>query len=383
LRLKMNAVAGATLAALLLTACTETAKSTDRDGAMKIGLVNPTSGAVSWAGVPISRGAQTAVKEINSSDFLEGRRLSLTSSDSEGDPSRAISQYRGFVADGFLAVICCSISSEAGSFAKLAESAKMPTVANGATLAGLNNPPYSYRTIVLPAAEGGMYSQVVDAVVSNENPSSAVIVQTADNEGNVSDAKQWTKSLNAKGVDILDTIDIYSADTDFTVPATKINSLNPDLLVLSTQGPTSATIIKLLRERGFKGLATSSYGIAPPSIWKIGGKALAGTLFPIPFTPLSDTDRTSNFVDLYKDDWNEEPDLYSAQGYNAVWFIAEGIKNAGKDVTRESLAESLKSMTEFELVSGTKVKMIEGQATLADEVPIVQWNDDGSQSLWP
>lgn len=370
---------------LLLAGCAagETGNSSNDSQTLRIGLINPTTGAASWAGVPIQQGAETAVAEINESGDLGEYTLEMTSSDSEGDPAKAISQYRGFVSDGHLAVICCTISSEAGSFAQLAETAQMPTVTNGATLAGLNAPPYLYRTVVLPAAPGGMYEQVVDAVVAEEDVSTAVVVQTADNEGNVADAQRWTDDLESEGVDVMEVIDTFQTDTDFTVPATKIASLNPDLVVFSTQGPKSATMIKLLRERGFEGLATSSYGVAVPTVFEVGGASLEGTIFPLPFSPLGENERTQAFVDRYTEQWGVEPDLYSAQGYNAVMLLVEGIKAAGDTVDRESLAEALADLKEFELVSGNVVNMIDGQATLADQVLIAQWNADGTQSLWP
>lgn len=372
---------------LVLAGCAGTSTPDDTGGGdvYRIGLINPTTGNASWAGVPIEQGAETAIAEINETGFLGDATLELTTSDSEGDPAKAISQYRGFVADGYLAAVCCTISSEAGSFAQLAAQSQMPTVTNGATLAGLNAPPYSYRTVVLPADPGGMYEQVVNAVVAEADVQTAVVVQTADNEGNVADANRWVEDLTAHGVDVLEVVDTFQADTDFTVPATKIASLNPDLVAFSTQGPKSATMIKLLRERGFEGLATSSYGVAVPSVWDVGGSALEGTIFPVPFSPLGDSQITKDFVERYTAQWGVEPDLYSAQGYNAVKFIAEGIKAAAATgvVDRATLAEALAAIDSFQLVSGNVVEMVDGQAKLADAVLIAQWNADGTQSLWP
>ena len=372
--------------ALLLAGCAGAGPDTGGEttgNVIKIGMVNPMTGSVAWAGVPIAQGAQTAVKEINDSGFLGDATIELTISDSEGDPAKAISQYKGFDSDGVLGVICCSISSEAGSFAQLAATAQLPTVANGATLAGLNAPPYIYRPLVLPADPGGMYSQVAEAVVAEADVTTAVVVETADNEGNVADANQWIADLTSKGVDVLQTIDTFQADTDFTVAVTNIVSLDPDLVVFSTQGPKSATMIKGLRDRGFTGLTASSYGVAVPSVWEVGGSSLEGTIFPLPFSPISDSERTQTFVADYQAQWGVEPDLYGAQGYNAMWFLAEGIKAAGPGVDREALAQALAGLTEFELASGNVVKMVDGQAKLADKVIIAQWNADGTQSLWP
>jgi len=380
------AVAAAAAGALLLAGCAGTTPDTGSTGSgavLKVGMIDPLTGSVAWAGVPISQGAQTAVKEINASGILGGSTIQLTVTDSEGDPAKAISQFKGFDSDGSIAVICCSISSEAGSFAQLAAQAKLPTVVNGATLAGLAQPPYIYRPLVLPADPGGMYSQVAESVVKNAHVKTAVVVETADNEGNVADAKQWISDLTAHGVNVLQTVDTFQNDTDFTVPVTNIASLDPDLVVFSTQGPKSATMIKGLRDRGFKGLTASSYGVAVPSVWDVGGSSLAGTIFPLPFSPLGDSDTTKTFVKDYKADWGAAPDLYAAQGYNAMWLIAKGLEAAGAGADREALAQALAGLKQFQLASGNVVDMVDGQAKLADQVIIAQWNADGTQSLWP
>lgn len=376
------AVAGA----LALTGCSaEGSASAGDSSTYRIGLINPTTGASSWAGTPIDKGARTAIDEANESGYLGDVTLELTSSDSEGDPAKAVSQYRGFASDGYLGVICCTISTEAGSFAQLAAASKMPTVANGATLAGLAAPPYLYRTVLLPAAEGGMYTQMIQAIVQEKDVKTAAIVQTADNEGNVADAEAVAAALEDEGVQILEVVDVFQADTDFTVPITKIDSLEPDLVVFSTQGPKSATMIKTLRDLGWDGVPASSYGVAVPSVWDVGGAALDGTVFPLPFSPLADNARTKDFVARYTEEWGETPDLYSAQGYNAARLLIEGIKKIQDDggaIDRETLAQALTDMDSLEFVSGNTVTIADGQVELADDALIAQWNADGTQSLW-
>lgn len=370
-------------AALVLGGCAAEGAGGD-DGVYRIGLVNPTSGATAFAGVPIQKGAETAIEAINSSDFLgDGRTLELTASDSQGDAEKEISQYRGFVSDDYIAVVCCTLSASSGSFGALAERAQMPTVVNGATLPGLVAPPYLFRTVVLPATEGGVYDQVIDAVAEELAPSTAVIVTTADSEGQVNDLVRWTEALERNDVEIVDTIDTFSEDTDFSVAASSVISTAPDLLIANMQGPKSAQLIRALRERGYAGEVVSSYGVAPLPVFEAGGPAMDGTIFPLPFSPLGESERTKEFVSLYEEMHGQLPDLYSAQGYNAVWFIAEAIKAAGDEVTRESVSAAMDAIDEFDSVSGNTFAMEDGQAVLSDEVLILQWNADGTQSLWP
>lgn len=374
----------AVLGSLLVAGCAESPEEAASDGALRIGLVNPTSGATAFAGVPIEKGALTAVAEINETGFLgEGRTLELTSTDSQGDPEKEISQYRGMVADDILAIVCCTLSASSGSFGSLATQAQVPTVVNGATLPGLVAPPWLYRTVVLPATPGGPYDQVIDKIAAEAEPRTAVVVTTSDSEGQVNDLVRWTEALERNGIEIVDEIDTFAADTDFSVPASNVIASAPDLVVANMQGPKSALLIRTLRERGFAGDAVSSYGVAPHSVFEAGGAAMDGTIFPLPFSPLGESARTRDFVKRYEEAHDETPDLYSAQGYNAVWFIAEAIKAAGDDVSRESVAEAMSQIDTFESVSGNLFEMVDGQAALSDEVLVLQWNADGTQSLWP
>ncbi|WP_166459532.1 ABC transporter substrate-binding protein [Amycolatopsis pithecellobii] len=374
----------ATLAcvALALAGCTGTNAAGGGD-VIHIGLTNPLTGAAAFAGVPVDRGARVAVDEINSSGFLgAGKKLELTSDDSTGDAAKAIAQFRGFASEGDVATICCTVSTEAGSLAPLVQREKVPTVVTGATLPGLTAPPYLYRTIALPSSPGGMYDQLVDAVAAAYRPRTAVVAVTADNGGQVDDSKVWTSALQRNKVSIVRSIDTFTADTDFSAVAAQIMAAAPDVLVESMLGSKSALLTKALRDRGYQGRILSSYGVATPPIFEAGGPAMAGTLFPIPFTPLADNDRTRTFVKLYRNAHGVDPDLFAAQGYNAVWFLAEGLKRAGK-ADRAALAQALSALPSFPSVSGNTYSMKDGQAVLSDKVQFLQWNADGTQRLWP
>ncbi|GAA1009745.1 amino acid-binding protein [Acrocarpospora pleiomorpha] len=371
-------------ALIMLSACASNGgDSGSDDGVLRIGLINPVTGAASFAGIPVQRGTQIAVDEINSSGYLgNGRRLELTSDDSAGDPAKAIAQFRGYDSAGYLAVVCCTVSTEAGSLGPLIKKAGLPTVVNGATLPGLSAPPYLYRTIALPSSPGGMYDQLIDAAAAQYAPKTAVLAVTADNGGQVDDGKIWAAALERNGVDILQTIDTFTSDTDFSATATKVINAKPDVLVESMLGSKSALLTKALRDRGFQGRILSSYGVATAPIFKAGGSAMAGTIFPIPFTPLADNDATRKFVNLFKQAYGVEPDLFAAQGYNAVRFIAEGIKKTGT-TDRATLAKALSEIQSFQSVSGSTYTMQNGQAVLSDKVGFLQWNADGTQRLWP
>ena len=86
------------------------------------------------------------------------------------------------------------------------------------------------------------------------------------------------------------------------------------------------------------------------------------------------------FTELYEAEYGEVPDVFSAQGYTAIKFAAEGLRRAGTGDS-EAVAQALATVTELETPYGTVV-FEDGQASLASETTFMIWNADGTQSLW-
>ncbi|SDE26801.1 ABC transporter substrate-binding protein [Nocardioides lianchengensis] len=365
---------------VVLSGCTSSDEG--GDDSYLVGFPALTSGPAAFAGVPITQGAELAVKEINDSEFLgEGATLELKIDDIKGDPAQAISLYRQYVADGASGVLCCGLSSEAGALAPMIEQSKTPAIVTSAILAGLAKPPYIYRPVVLPAEPGGMYDQFVDAVVPAEGIETAVLVVTSDNDGMVGDAEVWKAALERNGVDVVKTINTASADTNFTQAATEVASLDPDVVVQSMLGTPSALMARALRERDFDKRILTSYGIDSKELFDASGGGLAGTLFAVPFhAGFTDNEAATTFVEAYQEEYDAEPDMYGAQGYTAMWLMATAIKEAGsKDP--EKVAEALEAISEQDSVYGP-LTYSDGQATLNAPGSYLEWTADGTLAEW-
>ena len=95
------------------------------------------------------------------------------------------------------------------------------------------------------------------------------------------------------------------------------------IMVWTTQTP-AAGIIAALRARGYSGAIATSDAIAPAPVFKKIGEPLAGIPFPLVFAPeLAATPEAKAFVAAYTKVVGEAPDVYSAQGYTAIYLIAQ------------------------------------------------------------
>ncbi|GAB3444504.1 ABC transporter substrate-binding protein [Actinophytocola sediminis] len=379
-RIRTGAAAVTTAALIAISGCGDAGAGGDTE--YLVGFPALTSGPAAFAGVPITEGAKLAVKEINDTGYLgDGRTINLKIDDIKGDPAQAIALYRQYAADGASGVLCCGLSSEAGALAPMIKQSKVPAIVTSAILDGLAEPPYVYRPVVLPAAPGGIYDQFVDTVVPAEDIRTVVLVVTADNDGMVGDAKVWQAALERNGVDVVRTINTASADTNYTQAATEIQSVDPDAVVASMLGTPAALLAKSLRERDYDKRILTSYGADSAELFKSSGGGLAGALFAVPFQAgFTENELATSFVTDYKAEYGKDPDMYGAQGYTAMWLMAEAIKQAG-DKDPAKVAAALEKISSQDTVYG-ELAYEGGQASLNAPGSYLERDADGTLVEW-
>jgi len=362
----------------------ETPDAPASDGALPageytIGFASLTSGPAAFAGVPLSQGANLAVQEANDAGLLgEGVTLKMVEEDAGGDAAKAIGIVEGFLNDDVSAVLCCALSSVAGSVKPILASAETAGIVTSAILPDLPELPYMYRTVLLLGDPA--YTEMVTGLNADGAFSSAVIVVTADNDGMTNEGVFWEEAFGANDISVNETIDTATGDTDFSGPATQIVEENPDIVALSMLGQEATLLAKALRDRGYEGQMVTTYGISNAANYEIGGETLDGIIFPIAFTPQMESDAAKAFTALYEAEYGEVPDVFAAQGYVAVKFVMEGLAAAGTG-DHAAVAAALAEIDMMDSPYGS-MSFEGGQADLAGETTFMQWNADGTQSLW-
>ena len=349
-------------------------------GEYKVGFVTENTGAIASAGQSYWQGAQLAAEEIKNTRYLGGSFIVLDPKESGSDAARAIQAMHQFVADrNVIATTCCILSAVAGSLKPIVAEAKLPLVIFGATASGLPQPPWVYSMTILPGPkEVATAIKVADAV----KPKTAAYILAADNEafkGRMNGAKE---ALEARGVSTVGVVNVLTKDTDFTASATQAMGLKPDMiLVFATQG-AAAGAISALRERGYTKTIVGNDVLSPAAIFKKMGPSVVGVPFPVGFSSsVVESPKAKAFVSAYESKFKAPPDIYSAQGYQVVWFIAQGLKSINGKPTRESLATALEKVgtLEHDVYGGEQMK--NGQAETNGTL-VVTWSPDGKLVPW-
>jgi branched-chain amino acid transport system substrate-binding protein len=349
-------------------------------GEYKVGFITENTGAIASAGQSYWNGAQLAAEEVKSGKYLGAASIVLDPKESGSDAARAIQNTNQFIADrSVLAITCCILSPVAGSLKPIVVDAKTPLVIFGATAAGLPQPPWIYSMTILPGPKDTATAiKVADAV----KPKSAAYILAADNDAFKGRMNATRQALEAKGVTTAGVVNVLTRDTDFTAAATQAMGFKPDvILIYATQGAAAGSITAL-RDRGYTKTIVGNDVLSPAPIFKKMGDSVVGVPFPVGFSDtIAESPEAKAFVAAYAAKFSVQPDIYSAQGYEVVWFIAQGLKSISGKPTRESLASALSQITKIDHQVYGGEAMKDGQAETTGTL-VVSWSPDGKIVLW-
>lgn len=343
-------------------------------GTYKFGHIAVESGGTAFAGNQAVRGIKVAVDEINSSGFLgEGATLEITSVDGGGEPPTAIAEMTAFAADDeVLGIICCTFSSVANAILPTVEELGMPLVVYAAISPTVTESPNVFRSFPLSQPSTG---ELAVATVEAFQPKTAVVTITADNDGMINDAQANIDVLEDAGVEILAKVDTFAADTEFSGPATQIIDLNPDIVYVAQLGATASPLIRELRQRGYQGEIVANLAIGVQAQYDVAGPAMDGAVFPIAFSKYSTDEASTNFIERYEAMFpDEQVDQFAAQGYQAAWMVAMGLRYGGEG-TREALLDGLGQVKEANFPMGSLVWDEKGEPSKTDGWQFLQWSE--------
>lgn len=359
---------------------TSTAQATVPPGDYLVGFITDSTGPLAAAGLSYTHGAELAAAEVTASNAIaDGAKLSLEIKEAGGDAARSIQNMNQFIANRrVLATTCCILSGVVNSL-KPVVAGKIPLVVYGATAPGLPAPPWVYSVTALP----GPSDTATAVLVANAmKPKTVAYFVSADNDAFKARMAAAEKAVTDTGAKTVATISVLGTDTDFTAPATQAMGANPDAIMIYTTQTPCAGIIAALRARGYKGMIVGNDVLAPAAIWKKIGAPLVGVPFPLSFSPeVNQSAEAKAFSAAYEKAYGGPPDLYSAQGYAAIWLIAQALHGMDGTPTREGLAEALSKQTTITHNVYGGQAITSGQAA-ATGLTVVNWTAAGKLVKW-
>ena len=118
-------------------------------------------------------------------------------------------------------------------------------------------------------------------------------------------------------------------------------------------------------------VTTSGYA---PEVVKLGGDTVEGLYgtaqTPIPYYETASPELKA-WIESYKKQFNVDPNPQAVIGYQIITLFAEGAKNAGKDLTVDSLIKGLEAVHDYKDIFGTAPMSFGPNRRLATNTPIL------------
>lgn len=320
--------------------------SSNNDGkqdSINIGVILPLTGERSSVGISAKNGIELALEEINSNNYLEGKSISLFIEDSKGMPVNSLSSFEKLkTVNNISAIIGPLGSSEVLSIAPKAEQRKVVIMTPAASSPLITDAgDYIFRNVASDLYEAKL---MADAVVNNFKKEKVAIVHINNDYGK-GVSKKFEEGLKEKGQNIVLSEVYEEGRTDFKTIILKLKKESPDAIYIVGYKEI-AYFIKQLKEQGVNTLLLTTAIFEDPEIVSIAGNSAEGIVFTTFFLDEdSEEQRTRDFFQNYQRKYNVQPDGYAATSYDALFLIAQAIKNNGG--TSESIKNGLYQIENF------------------------------------
>src|SRR5262249_48263677 len=139
-----------------------------------------------------------------------------------------------------------------------------------------------------------------------------------------------------------------------------VRAASPDAVVIVGPANTVAPIIKMAHVRGWSPLFVTVSFVGTDDLIKLAGQDVEGMVITQVVPPYYLTDLRT--VALYRRTLSrfapgEAPNFVSLEGFVDAMVMVEGIKRAGKELTREGLIRGIESLHDFDIELGTQLKL--------------------------
>jgi branched-chain amino acid transport system substrate-binding protein len=164
------------------------------------------------------------------------------------------------------------------------------------------------------------------------------------------------------GITVVDRAAYRIGESDFGDLIADWRKLDFDAIFIAGNAAEAAYFIAQAHQAGVTQQILGSDGIISSDLWRIAGDAANGIHVISYFHPQDQRPEVQQFVSAFEQKYGEPPDVWAAQGYDAIKVLAYAIEQAGTTIP-ERVAEALRSLSDWPGVTGPHTFDIQGDVT--------------------
>lgn len=333
------------VAVVIVLVITQTKKEPNE---IKIGAILTLSGDAATYGESAKNALEMAVKGINTSNLLKGKKLSVIYEDDQLDPKTGVSAFGKLVEVNKVPVVIGPLtSSVALAIAPIANEKKVVLLSPSASSPNLTKAgDYIFRNVASDEYETKVMAQYAfDSLKLRK-----VGIIYINNDFGVGYKEFFTRFFGEKAGQVPIAEAYEQAASDFRTQLLKIKANSIDAIYLIGY-KEMGKVLRQAQELGIRSQFLSYSAIEDPDIIKQADNAADGLVYTRQsFDPNDPDNVVKKFSSSYRELYKKDPDAYAALSYDAIMILARAIAQGG--ATSEGVKKSLYAIKDFPGVTG-------------------------------
>ena len=344
-----------------------------------IGLVYPATGRLTDFALPIRRGFELALEEVNNSQPSDVR-FKFIDMDDQSTIEGAVEAYNQLIQVGVPVIFGPTTSGQAEAAFPIAQQHEVVAFSSTSNATGLSAlGDFIFRAglttdILLPGGVRATHAKLGYQEV-------AIIYDETDSYS-IDSYEKFRDTLTEIGVVILATETFQSTgipqngNIDFSDQLTRIKEANPEAIFIASQLPEQTAILIQGRQLGIP--TDVRFITSLINDVENAGAAAEGAISFAGWISTADTSGNQAFVQKYRAAYASEPNAWTAQSYAAVYIVVAAIAEA-QSADPAAIRDVLANTKNFDTVLGAFSFNAVGDAVYD---PIVQIVENGEFQIF-
>ncbi len=292
---------------------------------IKIGVAEALTGNAAQYGVPIRKGFELAVSEINGSGGINGNKIELIVEDEQGKKEEAINVFKKLIfQDKVLMLFGPTLSNSAQASDPVAQAAKVVVFGTSNTADGITSiGNYVFRNSV---TEADILPVTLKVAAQKTGLKKVAVLYGNDDIFTKSGYDNFKKALETLKIPVTTTETFAKGDVDFKPQLTKIKASKADAIVLSALVAEGAPAMVQARQLGITLPLIGGNGMNSPKVFDLAKDNSDNLWVGSPWSSENPAAENKRFIAAYQKAHSAMPDQFAAQAYDAMHIVAQALK---------------------------------------------------------
>lgn len=317
-----------------------------------IGQSAPMSGPAAQLGQQMNLGAKLYFNAVNAAGGINGRKIELKVLDDFYEPDATTRNTKTLVDDTKVFALFGYVGTPTSLAAlKVANPAGVPFFAPYSGAMALREP-LARNVFHVRASYNDETASIVQQIHTTGLKRIAVVYNDdAYGKAGLEGIQRALKLPSSQGVSLVAQASVVRNTTDVKGAIGTVLAQKPDAIVVISAYQTVAALVKNAQEQGFGGQFYNVSFVGTKALANALGKAGGGVIISqvMPYPNSGASPLVRDYQKLLKSEGITDFDYGSIEGYVAARVFVEGLKRAGRDLTRDKLITALESMGNYDL----------------------------------